>query len=136
MKYSIERKEEYAILTLEEENLNSVKAPDLKSEFYLLKNMGISNIILNLEKVKFVDSSGLSAILTGNRLWTEDNQSFILTNINHPSVSMLINISRLDSILNISKSISEAEKTILISTLAQEVNSDKIDDDGDFVEED
>lgn len=134
MKYSIERKEEYAILTLEEENLNSVKAPDLKSEFYLLKNMGISNLILNLEKVKYVDSSGLSAILTGNRLWEEDGQHFILTGIIHPSVNMLINISRLDSIFSIAKTINEAEKLILLNTLAEEVNSPK-DEEGDFQDE-
>ena len=40
MKYSVDRKEDYAILTLEEENLNSLKALDLKSELIVLHNAG------------------------------------------------------------------------------------------------
>jgi anti-sigma B factor antagonist len=135
MKYSIERKEEYAVLTLEEENLNSVKAPDLKSEFFMLKSMGVKNIILNLEKVKYVDSSGLSAILTGNRLWEEDNKAFVLVNLVHPSVKMLITISRLDSILTISTSMSEAEKTVMMRALADEVAGDGDEEEGDAADE-
>jgi anti-sigma B factor antagonist len=135
MKYSIERKEEYAVLTLEEENLNSVKAPDLKSEFFMLKSMGVKNIILNLEKVKYVDSSGLSAILTGNRLWEEDNKAFVLVNLVHPSVKMLITISRLDSILTIAPSLQEAEKTVMMHALADEVAGDGEDEDGDVADE-
>ncbi len=46
MKYSVEKNEEYAVLTLEEENLNSVKAPDLKSELILLKNGGVAILIV------------------------------------------------------------------------------------------
>ena len=67
MKYSIDKQEGYTVLSLQEENLNSVVAPNLKSELVILRNEGIENLILNLEDVKFVDSSGLSAILTANR---------------------------------------------------------------------
>jgi hypothetical protein len=38
MKYSIDKQEHYAIMTLEEENLNSLLAPDLKSELVIFKN--------------------------------------------------------------------------------------------------
>ncbi len=124
MKYAIERKEEYATLTLEEENLNSLKAPNLKSEFVMLKGMGIRNLILNLEKVKYVDSSGLSAILAGNRLWEEDGKSFVLTGVENPTVKMLISISRLDTILNIAPTMAEAEKRVMFSALAEEVNGE------------
>lgn len=85
MKYSIDKQDHYAIMTLEEENLNSILAPDLKSELVIFKNEGLTNLVISLAKVKYIDSSGLSAILTGNRLWKE-NGSFILTEINHASV--------------------------------------------------
>ena len=91
MKYSIDKQDHYAIMTLEEENLNSILAPDLKSELVIFKNEGLTNLVISLAKVKYIDSSGLSAILTGNRLWKE-NGSFILTEINHASVKKL-NIS-------------------------------------------
>ena len=68
MKYSIDKQDHYAIMTLEEENLNSILAPDLKSELVIFKNEGLTNLVISLAKVKYIDSSGLSAILTGNRL--------------------------------------------------------------------
>ena len=58
MKYSIDKKEKYSVFSLEEDNLNSVVAPSLKSEFVILANEGISNLIFDLSAVKFVDSSG------------------------------------------------------------------------------
>ena len=40
MKYSIDKQERYAVLTLHEENLNSLVAPDLKSRFVTLSQEG------------------------------------------------------------------------------------------------
>ena len=59
MKYSIDKEDRYAIFRLNEENLNSLIAPDLKSEFIFLRNEGVRNLILDLNHVKYVDSSGL-----------------------------------------------------------------------------
>jgi len=69
MKFSLDKKESYSVFSLEEENLNSILAPNLKSEFVFLRNEGVRNLIFDLSGVKYVDSSGLSAILTANRLW-------------------------------------------------------------------
>jgi len=100
MKYSVDKKNDRTIFQLNEENLNSLVAPDLKSEFIILRNEGCKNLILDLQEVKYVDSSGLSAILTANRLW-KGYGNFILTGVDHEPVKRLIEISRLDSILNI-----------------------------------
>ena len=124
MKYAVDRKEDYAILTLEEENLNSLKAPDLKAELIVLHNAGNKNLILDLSNTKFVDSSGLSAILTGNRLWAEAGNAFVLTGLVHPSVKMLITISRLDSVLTIKDNLSEAIKYVMMETFKSELGSD------------
>ncbi|MCH2043902.1 MAG: STAS domain-containing protein [Saprospiraceae bacterium] len=127
MKYNVEKQEQYAILTLSEENLNTLKAPDLKSEFVLLKQAGTPNLILNLEQVKYVDSSGLSAILTGNRMWTEEGKQFILAGVNHPSVKMLITISRLDSVLNIKETNQAAVKEIMMAVFREELSGSNED---------
>ncbi len=108
MKYSVDKRDNYTIFTLQEDNLNSIIAPDLKSDFILLQSEGIRNFILDLSPVNFVDSSGLSAILTANRLWKGDNGSFVLMGINNPNVKKLIEISRLDSILAISPNLAGA----------------------------
>ena len=77
MKYTIDKNEKYTLFSLNEDNLNSLLAPNLKSEMIILANEGVRNIILDLSNVKYVDSSGLSAILTGNRLFKEEG-SFVL----------------------------------------------------------
>jgi anti-anti-sigma factor len=112
MKYSIDKQENYTILELQEDNLNSLMAPSLKSEFVILKNEGIKNLILNLTPVKYVDSSGLSAILTANRLWSADGM-FVLTGIVHDSVKKLIEISRLDSVIHVIPSVEESVAALL-----------------------
>ena len=107
MKFTLDKQDKYAVLSLDEENLNSLIAPDLKSEFVFLRNEGVRNLIFDLSQVKYVDSSGLSAILTANRLW-KDYGSYVITGIAHPSVEKLIKISRLDTILAIIPTVTES----------------------------
>jgi anti-sigma B factor antagonist len=123
MKYSIDKQDKYAVFRLEEDNLNSLLAPKLKSEFVILANEGIENLIFDLSDVKFVDSSGLSAILTADRLWKSIG-SFILTGIEHPSVKKLIEISRLDSVLTIIPTVSESVDYILMEEIEREFNAE------------
>lgn len=120
MKLSLDKNKHYSILQLEEENLNSLIAPDLKSEFVFLRNEGVENLILDLSQVKYVDSSGLSAILTANRLWNGYG-SFVLTNVTHPAVKKLIEISRLESILTIVPTIEESIDYVTMESLQKEL---------------
>ena len=124
MKYNIDKEENYSVFQLQEDNLNSLIAPNLKSEFVFLRNEGVKNLIFDLSLVKYVDSSGLSAILTANRLWM-DYGSFILTGIDHPSVKRLIEISRLETILTLIPSLQESinyvDAELIEKTLDKEV---------------
>lgn len=112
MKYSIDKQDNYSVLQLQEENLNALIAPELKSEFIFLRNEGVQNLILDMSQVKYVDSSGLSAILTANRLWKEMG-ALLITEIKHESVTRLIEISRLETILSIVGTKSEAIQHVL-----------------------
>jgi len=124
MKYSADKQDKYTVLTLEEENLNSLIAPNLKSEFIFLRNEGVKNLILNMEHVQYVDSSGLSSILTANRLW-KDYGAFILTNVNHAPVQKLIEISRLETILTIVPTMSESLDYVQLQSLEQELSEEE-----------
>lgn len=124
MKYSIDKKENYAVMELQEENLNSFVAPDLKSELVILSNEGIANLILDLSKVKYVDSSGLSAILTANRLW-KSLGTFVLTGIEHDPVRKLIEISRLDSVLTIVPTVPESIDFIIMDALEKDLKAER-----------
>ena len=126
MKYSIDKQEKYAILKLEEDNLNSLVAPVLKSELVILSETGIRNLIIDLSEVRFIDSSGLSAILTANRLWA-DGKSFVLTGVEHPSVQKLFEISRLDTVLNIIPSLDESVDYIFMEEIERELSEGEQD---------
>lgn len=123
MKLSYDKQEKYTILSLEEENLNSVIAPDLKSELVSLQANGVKHFILDIAAVDYVDSSGLSAILTAERIFKAAG-SFILTGVNSTSVKKLISISRLEDILNIIPTIDEAKEYIMMSILEEEIKSE------------
>ena len=124
MKYEIEKKERYAILKLQEENLNSIIAPVLKSELVVLSNGGVPNLILDLADVKYVDSSGLSAILTAHRLW-KSLGSFVLTGIKHDAVRKLIEISRLDSVLTILPTLEESRDFIMMEDIERALKAER-----------
>ena len=123
MKYSIDKKEKYAVFQLAEENLNSVIAPELKSELVIFANEGVRNMVFDLTNVQYVDSSGLSAILTANRLW-KPLGSFVLTGITHPNVKKLIEISRLDTVLTIIPTVQESVEFIFMEELEREIKAD------------
>lgn len=123
MKYQIDKQEQYAILTLHEENLNSTIAPQLKSDLILLSQEGVRNFILDLSNVKYVDSSGLSAILTGHRQW-KGIGTFVLAGEMNPMVTKLIEISRLETILTIIPTVSESIDYVMMEDLERQLESE------------
>ncbi|HMQ05879.1 MAG TPA: STAS domain-containing protein [Saprospiraceae bacterium] len=124
MKFALDKKEKYSVFQLDEEYLNSLIAPNLKSEFIFLRNEGVKNLIFDLSKVKYVDSSGLSSILTANRLW-KDYGSFVVTGILSESIRKLIEISRLENILNIVPTVEESIDYVFMEEIEREISSEE-----------
>lgn len=124
MKYSVDKQDKYTVFSVREENLNSLIAPELKSEFVILSNEGVQNLILDLADVRFVDSSGLSAILTANRLW-KDLGSFVLTGVESSNVKKLIEISKLDSVLSVIPTVSESIDYVFMEEIERELNGNE-----------
>lgn len=120
MKYSIDKNEQYSILKLNEEKLDSPLSPALKSEFVTLNAEGIKNIIIDLSEVKYVDSSGLSALLVGNRIYKEDGGIFILASLND-HVKKLIRISQLNNVLNLLPTVEEAIDAIFLKEIERDL---------------
>jgi len=107
MSFSIDTKDIFTTISFSTEKLDAIVSPDLKSELVLLNKKGVNNILIDLGSVKYCDSSGLSALLIGNRMCTEAKGVFVLCAL-QPSVQKLIMISQLDSILNIKATQEEA----------------------------
>jgi len=111
MEFKIEKLNIYTLIQVLEEKLDTHIAPTLKSELVLISGNGEKNIILDLGKCRYCDSSGLSAILVANRLCKNANGTFVLTGLND-AVERLITISQLDTVLNITSSVDDAVKLI------------------------
>jgi len=107
MKLILDKQENYILIQPDEDRLDTIIAPQLKSELVYLNAEGAVNVILDLEKVKFVDSSGLSAILVGNRLSRGVDGTFVICNLSNP-VAKLVEISQLGGILNIAENVETA----------------------------
>ena len=116
MKFSVDKQDQYTIIGLDEEKLDSSISPNLKSEFVTLNAEGIRNLVLDMSKVKYTDSSGLSAILVANRLCKEAGGSLALAGVSEHTMK-LIKISQLDSILNILPTRHEAIESIKLGEI-------------------
>jgi anti-sigma B factor antagonist len=123
MKYSVDKQEKYTLLRLNEEKLDSSIAPQLKSEMVTLHAEGVRNIILDLSEVKYTDSSGLSALLVGNRILQEDNGIFILARLSDHTMK-LIKISQLDSVLNILPTVEEGIDAIFMHEIEKDMKDE------------
>jgi anti-sigma B factor antagonist len=111
MEFKIDKLEKYTLIQVQEEKLDTHIAPTLKSELVIISGQGERNIVLDLSKCRYCDSSGLSAILVANRLCKNASGTFVLTGLTE-AVERLITISQLDTVLNITSSVDEAGKLI------------------------
>jgi len=122
MKFSADKHDRYVIVKLNEDKLTSSISSELKTEFVMFNSQDFKNIVLDLSDTVYCDSSGLSAILVGNRLCKNSGGSFILTSL-QDHVKKLISISQLDNILTIIPTTSEAVDYITMEQI--EKNLDK-----------
>lgn len=112
MELKLDKYEKYTIATPGDEKVDSTIAPELKSEFMNLAQEEVNNIIIDMSKVKYVDSSGLSALLVGNRAFSEKGV-FVLYNVTD-HVMKLIGISQLDKVMTIVDTQEEAADVVLM----------------------
>ncbi|MFT6844372.1 MAG: anti-sigma B factor antagonist [Flavobacteriales bacterium] len=111
MNFSTIKKEGVCIISVLSEKLNAQIAPELKSAIVMANKEGNKNLIIDLSGARYCDSSGLSALLVGNRLCLEASGVFVLAGL-QPIVKKVISITQLDKVLNITSNVEEAEKMI------------------------
>lgn len=111
MDFKITKKDQYTLIEVLVDKLDTNVSPALKSELVLISGNGEKNIILDLNKCRYCDSSGLSAILVANRLCKNTSGTFVLTGL-QTAVERLITISQLDTVLNITYTVDQAKDLI------------------------
>ncbi len=124
MQFTLDKNDKYVVVKLHEQKLNTLIAAELKSELLLINSQGFSNIIVDLSESMYCDSSGLSAILVGNRLCKNSNGVFVVTGLND-AVKKLVQISQLDQVLNIKSSNQEAVEFVIANEMEKNINEDQ-----------
>ncbi len=115
MEFTVDKYENYSIAKITQEKVDSTVAPELKSEFMNLAQDGVKSLIVDMAAVKYVDSSGLSALLVGNRSFTEQG-AFVLYNVTD-HVMKLVSISQLDKVMTIVAGQEEAADVVLMTEI-------------------
>jgi len=120
MKFTLDKQENYVVIELQDDKLNSLTAPKLKSELVLINTEGFRSMVIDLSKVAFIDSSGLSSILVGNRICKEAGGSFVICSLNDQA-KKLMKISQLEDIINIVPTVFEAVDLVKMEELEREL---------------
>jgi anti-sigma B factor antagonist len=97
------------IVDVEVENLDFRNAELMKAKIGEIVKGGQKHIILNLRKVNFMDSSGLSILLSGKRLTEEAGGSFGICEL-QVYVNNLINLTNLNKTIAVFASDADAAK--------------------------
>lgn len=111
MNFEITHDNQFALVVAKVEKLDAINSPELKSEFVSLNKKGVNTIILDLSATKYCDSSGLSAILIGNRVCKDTNGRFALSGL-QGNVLKMIKIAQLDKVLTITPTVEEAKVSV------------------------
>lgn len=111
MQFQEEKRGEVLLFTIEESRLDSTVAADFKTQLYrIIQTEEYPHVILDFKNVEYVDSSGLGAILFGQRQARAKSCHMLLLNLNN-KIKTLIKIAKLDHVLEISDSEEEALKS-------------------------
>jgi len=122
MSFKIQKEDKYAILHTDVAKIQSINAPLLKSELVMLIKGGFKNIIVDMAETRYCDSSGLSALLTGNRLCKEAYGTSVLSTL-QPGVEKLVSISQLTSVFDIVPTKDEAIDVVLMEEIERELKA-------------
>lgn len=111
MNFATTQEKNEAVVATKVEKLDATNAPELKAELVILNKNGVNSIVMDMSGTKYCDSSGLSAILTANRLCKDSNGNFALCGLND-NVLKMVQIAQLDKVLLIASDVDAARHAL------------------------
>lgn len=105
MSFETEIKDGIAVISVIAGRLDAAIAPDLKRECASIIDGGTSRIMLNLDGVQFMDSSGLGAVISSFKL-TGQKGEFVICNMNE-TVREIFTLTHMDRLFEIYPSADE-----------------------------
>lgn len=95
------------MLALQEERLDAHNSGDLRDRILKLLENGDQNLVVDLSEVRFIDSSGLGALLSGYKNATLRSGTFVLSGL-QPRVQSMFELTRLHRVFEIFPTIEAA----------------------------
>jgi anti-sigma B factor antagonist len=110
MNLQSEKKKDVTILYVKEERLDAHNSGDLKSELAKLFEEKEKNILVDLKDVRFIDSSGLGALVSGFKNAISHQGNLKLAGL-QPQVKSMFELTRLHRVFEIFNSSEEGLET-------------------------
>lgn len=107
MNLLIEQRGNIMVLTVKEERLDAHNSGELKAQMVKLFEEGHANLLIDLQGVRFVDSSGLGALVSGFKNASSRNGSLRLSGL-QLQVKSMFELTRLHRVFEIYADVDEA----------------------------
>lgn len=107
MNLNLEKIQSYSVLAVKDERIDAHNSGELKDAILHLIEQGEAAIIVQLESVRFIDSSGLGALLSGHKNAAARGGKFALANV-QPQVLSMFELTRLNRVFEIYADVNEA----------------------------
>jgi anti-sigma B factor antagonist len=107
MNLKIEQKNDVTVIFVKEERLDAHNSGDLKLEVNKFFGEGKKNVLVDLNDVRFIDSSGLGALVSGFKNAISNQGNLKLSSL-QPQVKSMFELTRLHRVFEIFPSSSDA----------------------------
>jgi anti-sigma B factor antagonist len=107
MKLTLEKINSYNVILIQEERIDAHNSEELKDYILHLIEQKEVNIIVQLENVRFIDSSGLGALLSGYKNAAAKSGKLALASCK-PQVLSMFELTRLNRVFEIYTDLTEA----------------------------
>ncbi|MCQ8103531.1 STAS domain-containing protein [Methylomonas sp. SURF-2] len=106
MNFNLEKINNFSVLTIQNERIDAHNSAELKEYLLEIIESGENQLIVQLKQVRFIDSSGLGALLFGHKQLAAKSGRFMLANI-QPQVLSMFELTRLTRVFEIYADINE-----------------------------
>ena len=97
MNFSLENRDNFAIITILDNSVEGKSAAELKTKILVVAQTNIEALILDLSNVSIMDSSGLGALLLAHRQLKDHSIPVVLVGVQE-FIKNLLNITRIEDI--------------------------------------
>ncbi len=111
MNLTIEHKDNFTIVTIHSNKIDSGNSPDLKAKLLIEAQPDIKALLVDISQVESIDSSGFGAFLIANRQLASHNIPTYIVGANK-SIMHLFEILKLDRVFEFSQSVESVIATM------------------------